>query len=244
MRFLRLFWFQFKLYVSNQYFFWLTITSTVSIFILQYTIAYANHGLNDPMVWIRSAVFGLWASCTTAAGSIGYQRFQGTLPYIINTRYDERGSLVALLLPASSYGLLAFPLAFGLAKVFSVSIGKIDFKFILMVILLWVAAATMDILIAAFFTLTPNALVYEALINIPILLLAGVFGSEKFSLPLMNISQYFLPLTMPIKVLLYPNTSINILAYVVSLILWILLILIAVTRINDLARKKGSLKII
>ena len=90
MRFLRLFWFQFKLYVSNQYFFWPTITSTVSIFILQYTIAYANHGLNDPMVWIRSAVFGLWASCTTAAGSIGYQRFQGTLPYIINTRYDER----------------------------------------------------------------------------------------------------------------------------------------------------------
>lgn len=244
MRFLRLFWFQFKLYVSNQYFFWLTITSTVSIFILQYTIAYASHGLNDSIVWIRSAVFGLWASCTTAAGSIGYQRFQGTLPYIINTRYDERGSLVALLLPASSYGLLAFPLSFSLAKVFSVSIGKIDFKFILMVILLWVAAATMDILIAAFFTLTPNALVYEALINIPILLLAGVFGNEKFSLALMNISQYFLPLTIPIKVLLYPNSSINILAYIVSLILWILLILIMVTRINDLARKKGSLKII
>ena len=127
---------------------------------------------------------------------------------------------------------------------FSVSIGKIDFKFILMVILLWVAAATMDILIAAFFTLTPNALVYEALINIPILLLAGVFGNEKFSLALMNISQYFLPLTIPIKVLLYPNSSINILAYIVSLILWILLILIMVTRINDLARKKGSLKII
>lgn len=244
MRFLRLFWFQFKLYVSNQYFFWLTITSTVSIFILQYTISYANHGLNDSIVWIRSAVFGLWASCTTAAGSIGYQRFQGTLPYIINTRYDERGSLVALLLPASSYGLLAFPISFSLAKVFSVSIGKIDFKFILMVILLWVAAATMDILIAAFFTLTPNALVYEALINIPILLLAGVFGNEKFSLALMNISQYFLPLTIPIKVLLYPNSSINILAYIVSLILWILLILIMVTRINDLARKKGSLKII
>lgn len=102
----------------------------------------------------------------------------------------------------------------------------------------------MDILIAAFFTLTPNALVYEALINIPILLLAGVFGNEKFSLALMNISQYFLPLTIPIKVLLYPNSSINILAYIVSLILWILLILIMVTRINDLARKKGSLKII
>lgn len=244
MRFLRLFWFQFKLYISNQYFFWLTITSTISIFILQYTIAYANHDLNNPLVWIRSAVFGLWASCTTAAGSIGYQRFQGTLPYIINTRYDERGSLIALLLPASSYGLLAFPLAFGLAKIFSVSIGKIDFEFIIMVILLWVAAATMDILIAAFFTLTPNALVYEALINIPILLLAGLFGNEKISLPLMNISQYFLPLTMPIKVLLYRNNAINILAYIVSLLLWIILILISVTRINDLARKKGSLKII
>lgn len=216
MRFLRLFWFQFKLYISNQYFFWLTITSTVSIFVLQYTIAYANHGLNDPMVWIRSAVFGLWASCTTAAGSIGYQRFQGTLPYIINTRYDERASLIALLLPASSYGLLAFPLSFLLAKIFSVATGTIDLKFIGIVILLWIAAATMDILIAAFFTLTPNALVYEALINIPILLLTGLFGNRVISLPLMEVSQYFLPMTMPVMV----------------------------RKINDLAREKGTLKII
>lgn len=244
MRFLRLFWFQFKLYISNQYFFWLTITSTFSIFILQYTIAYANHGLNDPMVWIRSAIFGLWASCTTAAGSIGYQRFQGTLPYIVNTRYDERGSLIALLLPASSYGLLAFPLSFILAKIFSVSVGYVDLKFIGIIILLWIAAVTMDILIAAFFTLTPNALVYEALINIPILLLTGLFGNKSISLPLMNISQYFIPMTWPIKALIYTDTSSNILAYICSLIIWIILIIVIVKKINDLARKKGTLKII
>lgn len=244
MRFLRLFWFQFKLYISNQYFFWLTITSTVSIFVLQYTIAYANHGLNDPMVWIRSAVFGLWASCTTAAGSIGYQRFQGTLPYIINTRYDERASLIALLLPASSYGLLAFPLSFLLAKIFSVATGTIDLKFIGIVILLWIAAATMDILIAAFFTLTPNALVYEALINIPILLLTGLFGNRVISLPLMEVSQYFLPMTMPVRVLLYSGNMTNILAYISSMLIWILLILVMVRKINDLAREKGTLKII
>ncbi|WP_288646378.1 multidrug ABC transporter permease [uncultured Lactobacillus sp.] len=244
MRFLRLFWFQFKMYISNQYFFWLTITSTFSIFLLQYTIAYANHGLNDPMVWIRSAIYGLWASCTTAAGSIGYQRFQGTLPYIINTRYDERGSLIALLLPASSYGLLSFPLSFVLAKLFSVSTGKIDLKFIGMVLLLWIAAATMDILIAAFFTLTPNALVYEALINIPILLLTGLFGNKSFSLPLMNISQYFVPMTLPIKALIYADKTTNILAYICSLAIWIFLIIVIVKKINNLARKKGSLKII
>lgn len=244
MRFLRLFWFQFKLYISNQYFFWLTITSTVSIFILQYTIAYANHGLNDPMVWIRSAVFGLWSSCTTAAGSIGYQRFQGTLPYIVNTRYDERGSLIALLLSASSYGLISFPLAWLLAKVFSVSTGEIDLKFIIMVILLWIGATTIDILIAAFFTLTPNALVYEALIDVPILLLTGLFGNKALTLPLMNVSQYFLPMTMPVKVLLYSSVAINIGAYICSLAIWIVLILVMVRRINDLARKKGTLKII
>ena len=244
MKFLRLFWFQFKLYISNQYFFWLTITSTVSIFVLQYTIAYANHGLNDPMVWIRSAVFGLWASCTTAAGSIGYQRFQGTLPYIINTRYDERASLIALLLPASSYGLLAFPLSFLLAKIFSVATGTIDLKFIGIVILLWIAAATMDILIAAFFTLTPNALVYEALINIPILLLTGLFGNRVISLPLMEVSQYSLPMTMPVRVLLYSGNMTNILAYISCKVIWILLILVMVRKINDLAREKGTLKII
>lgn len=244
MRFLRLFWFQFKLYISNQYFFWLTITSTVSIFILQYTIAYANDGLNDSMVWIRSAVFGLWASCTTATGSIGYQRFQGTLPYIINTRYDERGSLIALLLPASSYGLISFPLAWLLAKIFSVSTGSVDGKFILMVLLLWIGAATVDIVIAAFFTLTPNALVYEALINIPILLLTGLFGSKEISIPLMNVSQYFLPMTAPVKVLLYSDQAINLGAYICSLVIWIILIIVMVRRINNLARKKGALKII
>ncbi len=113
-----------------------------------------------------------------------------------------------------------------------------------MVILLWIGATTIDILIAAFFTLTPNALVYEALIDVPILLLTGLFGNKALTLPLMNVSQYFLPMTMPVKVLLYSNEAVNIGAYICSLAIWIVLILVMVRRINDLARKKGTLKII
>lgn len=42
MRFLRLCWFHFKLYTKNSYFVWLPISSTISIFLLQYLGAYAS----------------------------------------------------------------------------------------------------------------------------------------------------------------------------------------------------------
>lgn len=100
MRFIRLFWFHFKEYLSDQYFVVLTITNTLSIFLVQYTLAYANHELNNSSIWIQSAIFGMWSSCTTAAGSIGFERLKGTLPYLINNAYDERLSMIALLLPA------------------------------------------------------------------------------------------------------------------------------------------------
>ena len=47
MRFIRLFLFHVKDYLSDQYFVWLTITSTTSIFLMQYIMAYATHNLNN-----------------------------------------------------------------------------------------------------------------------------------------------------------------------------------------------------
>lgn len=244
MRFLRLFSFHFSQYLNNNYFFWLTITNTVSIFLLQYIAAYASNNLVDPMIWLKSGVFGMWASCTTAAGSIGYQRLQGTLPYLVNTRYDQRLSLIALLLPASVYGLMAFPISFLLARVFTVSVGKITIKLIISIFLLWIADTTMGVFIASFFTLSPNALVYESLINIPIVLLAGLFGDEKILTSITKVSRWFIPMAVPIQEITKSTVSANWMAFIVSLFLWVSAIIFCVGKINNLAMKKGVLKII
>ena len=93
MRFIRLFLFHVKDYLSDQYFVWLTITSTTSIFLMQYIMAYATHNLNNTQIWLQSGIFGMWTSCTTVAGCISFERYKGTLPYLLNSQYDERASL-------------------------------------------------------------------------------------------------------------------------------------------------------
>lgn len=244
MRFIRLFWFHFREYLSDQYFVVLTITSTLSIFLVQYTLAYANHELNNSGIWIQSAIFGMWSSCTTAAGSVGFERLKGTLPYLINNAYDERLSMIALLLPASTYGLIAFPLAWGLARILGVTTGFITVKFIVITLFLWIAMATMGILIASFFCLTPNAITYEVLIGTPIVLLSGLFGNPAFLKPLINIAQWVIPMTTPIAYLTGSKSSFYWPAYICSLFIWISLITLLVKKINQLARKRGELNLI
>ncbi|WP_317638008.1 multidrug ABC transporter permease [Lactobacillus xylocopicola] len=243
MRFIRLFLFHLHDYLSDQYFVWLTITSTIGIFLLQYTIAYANKDLSNTMLWRQSGSFGMWTSCTTVAGCISFERYKGTLPYLMNSQYDERASLITLLLPASSYGLFSFPIAFILAKVLGVSTGTLTINMLLIIFLMWVACSVMGILIAAFLTLSPNAITYEALIGTPILLLAGLFGSSTLLAPLTRVSQWFIPLTAPIATLIH-RVPFNWPAYSCSLFLWIWLTAILVKKINYLVRKKGALKII
>jgi len=213
MRFLRLFWFHFKLYATNQYFLWLTISSTVSLFLLQFVAAYVTHNLNDPALWLRSGVFGLWSSATTAAGCIGFQRFQGTLPYIINTRIDNRISLVALLLPASSFGLLAFPISYILAILLGVAHSNISLKLVMVILALWIAAALMDLLIAGFFLLTTNAIVYEELVTIPLLLVSGLFSSAPVLQPILTPFQWLIPISAPIHTLLNQTNDFNLEAF-------------------------------
>ena len=243
MRFIRLFLFHVKDYLSDQYFVWLTITSTTSIFLMQYIMAYATHNLANTQIWLQSGIFGMWTSCTTVAGCISFERYKGTLPYLLNSQYDERASLITLLLPASSYGLFSFPIAFILAKIVGAATGTVSLYIILLILLMWVGCAVMGILISSFLTLSPNAMVYESLIGTPILLLAGLFGNDTVLGPLTNVSQWFIPITSPIAALSH-NKSLNWSSYFCSLLLWIVLIVVIVRKINDLVRRKGALKII
>lgn len=201
-QFLGLVAFHFKLFAKNSYFFWLMVTSTISLLCLQYLAAYAGGALADPYVWRRAAIFGLWSCGTTACGSIGFQRSQGTLLYLLNTKTSDQVSLAAVIVPAASFGLLCFPLAYVLAWGLGLerSLGQ-GWTFLLTVIALWAGAVVLDLAIAGLFVLTPRALVYEEVVTLPLLFLSGLFELPGKWQLLEVIGRYLLPIAVPIQAL-------------------------------------------
>ena len=200
-RFFSLAWFHLKIYAKNSYFINLMITSTLSMFFLDYIAQSALGADLSQIIWIRASIFGLWASGTTAAGSIGFQRFQGTLLYLINTAYNDQLSLTALIAPAASFGLLSFPLAILAAFIFQVPV-RIQGSFILAGLALWLGALVLDLLIASVFVLTKNAIVYEDLLTLPLLFLSGLFPLPGFLQSIQPLVNWLLPIALPIQWLL------------------------------------------
>lgn len=235
-------WFHLRLYAKNTYFFWLMVSSTISILLLQYVAAYATGNMDQPQIWLRAGIFGLWGSATSAAGSISFQRFQGTLPYILNTATDDRLSLAALLIPAASFGLLSFPLSFIFAGLLGISTA-INFHIVTAVLLLWIAAILLDFGIAAIFVLTPNAMVYEDLISIPVLLLAGALGAPKILMPVIEAARWLLPISAPIHMLLGAEgiTAFSLLQFTVSAGIWLTISALLGKQILQASRSSGKM---
>ena len=200
-RFFTLSAFHFKLFARNGYFVSTMLTSTLGMLLLQYVIAYAVQGLSDPFLWVRAGIFGLWSCAVTAAGAIGFQRFQGTLPYLLNNVTSDLVSLAALLAPCSAFGLLAFPFSFAVSALLGMN-ASIHLSQVIAVCLLWLGALVLDFAIAAFFVLTPNALVYEELIFIPVMLLGGLLEAPGYLQTVIELFRWVLPISAPIRILL------------------------------------------
>lgn len=219
-RFISLVWFHLKVYAQNSYFINLMLTSTLSLFFIEYIGQYALSGELTDTIWLRASIFGLWASGTTAAGSIGFQRFQGTLLYLINNPYNEQLSLAAVIVPAASFGLLSFPLALLTALIFQVPV-KVSGTLVIAIIALWLGALVLDLLIASIFVLTKNAIVYEDLLTLPLLFLSGLFPLPGFLQAIQPVVNWLLPIALPIQwVLGYrPLTVFSFLQYALCLTL-------------------------
>ncbi|NEW61788.1 multidrug ABC transporter permease [Granulicatella sp. zg-ZJ] len=220
MRFLSLVMFHLKLYSKNSYFLMTVLSSTTTLILFQYLAAYSQHETVNQVAWLRAGIFGLWASGTTAAGVVGMQKWQGTFVYLINNPLDDYISLVALVMPAALFGLLSFPIAF-LLSIFLGFLPVITLIDILFIILLWFGATVLDLCIASVFVLTKNAIIYEELISLPILLLSGLFTVPTLFMPLKQIMQWIIPISMPIGWLLKEEvlTGINLLKCLVSIVI-------------------------
>lgn len=214
--------FHIRLYVKNSYFLWLPIRCTISFFLLQYVAAFASGGLDDPNIWLRAGVFGLWASATTAAGSVSYQRYQGTLSYLLNNTVGDKVSLAALLIPASTFGLISFPLAWLCAAVAGLHPAGLGVQQLAGILCLWLSAVVLDFAIAGFFVLSRNASIYEDLIFIPLLLLSGFLGTPSWMESVLSCFRWLLPLA-PASSLILETTNalwLTIAQYCTGMIVW------------------------
>lgn len=97
MRFIKMVDFQLKLYVKNSYFVNLVIISTTTMLMYQYLAHYVNHNYSGKE-WLIAGVMGTWASCTTSAGALGFQRWQGTLPIKLIYHQNIQNSFIIAFL--------------------------------------------------------------------------------------------------------------------------------------------------
>lgn len=187
---------------------------------------------------------GTWASCTTSAGALGFQRFQGTLPYLLNTGVRREKVLLATLMPAAIYGLTAFPLAGIEAILLGIPIKYLDWQLVLGVFLLWLAATVLSYFISLFFVLSKNAIVYEQLLLLPILLLSGLLNIPYFISQKIQPFQIFSPLTFPIKIIYHlPINSIWIIMYIIVVFVFIFLSKYMTNIVIKRAFKEGRLNV-
>lgn len=249
MPWLRMLVFHLRLFGKNTYFSQLMVTSTLSILALQLLAAHGNGAPDSEPLWLRAGMVGTWSVCTVAAGMIGFQRFQGTLVHLLMTPSSPSRTLLPLVASAATFGLLAFPLA-GLG---SAVFGRVPSAgswtvLALGVLLFWLSCLSISSLVSAVFVLTPNAITYEGLLTVPLVLLSGVFGIPAAVPSAVVALTYALPTTPAVRIVLDQPTGTELatllLACVGLCLLWGAAARWALFRAARRARVTGTLEVV
>lgn len=173
----RMMLFHLQRFIQVRYFLTLLVTTTLSMVVLQWLAGRAAGTGPNPELWLRAGLVGMWSVCTVSAGIIGFQRFMGTLPFLLFSPRPAVMTLLPVVASGSVVGLGAFPLA-ALAAILlgqGVAVDSLP-RLLLGIAAFWVACVSMCVVIAAAFVLSANAITYEPLIMIPVVLASGVFG--------------------------------------------------------------------
>ncbi|MGL4589553.1 MAG: ABC transporter permease [Mycoplasmatales bacterium] len=213
--------FHFHQYIRNNYFLTLIFSTTISFFLIEYLIAYNQNELLNSNVWLRAGIFGLWNSTITSAGIINFQRFQGTLIYLINNKISDRLSFICLIIPSSLFGAIAFVISLVCYAIFTFKFPTITFTQFITIFCLVLSCMIISFFLAQIFILTKNGIVYEPLIAIPLLLVSGFFSYAPSIDRVLLIFDWLIPIAAPIKYLLNTRTDFF-LPWICSSMLWLL----------------------
>lgn len=243
MAFPKLVYFQFKLYLKNTYFVNLVLTTTTMMLLYQYLAHYVNQSYSGKE-WLIAGVMGMWASCTTSAGALGFQKYQGTLSYLLNTAISQEKVLLATISPAAIYGLVAFPLAGVETLILQMPIKLLDLQLFVGVIVLWFTAIVLSYFISLLFVLSRNAIEYEELLLLPILILSGLLRIPDNIYQVIKPFQMLSPLSLPIHLIYHQIIQMPwLFAYIGIVLLFIIVSKLLTSIVIQRAFKEGSLNI-
>lgn len=185
--------------LRNSFFVQLIVVTPVSFVAVKALVAY---GLGAPLgdqVWFEAGAAGMWSLTTMSAGMIGFQRFQGTLPLLAVSPHGAARIFVPLVASTACSGLLCFPVAVLAVLVCGGQVGwSTSLLMLLSVALFAVGCVAAALTIAVFFVLTRHAIVYEALLVIPVWMVSGIVTSLDSSPVYLRWLSVLSPLTGPV----------------------------------------------
>lgn len=243
MKLLKMILFQLKLYVKNSYFVSLVLIETSSMLLYEYLANFTNQSYSGKE-WLIAGIMGMWASCTTSAGALGFQQWQGTLAHLLNSGLSSVKVLISVLSPAAIYGLISFPLAGLEARILNIPVDYFDLQLLVGIILFWFASTVLSYFISLLFILSRNAFEYEELILLPILLLSGMLATPAYVIPFIKPIQLLSPLSFPIRIIYHHNFRWDfMISYLLIILLFIVISKLLTNIVIKRAFKEGRLNI-
>lgn len=236
-------WFSVRAALRTGYFVQLMVTSTISVLALQLLAAHAS-GISAGDAWMRAGLIGTWTTATVSAGIIGFQRFQGTLAHLALTPRRPMVVFAPLVVGPAALGLVSFPLAAVVSFALDVTPRMPGFLAgVAGIFLYWLACLSLACTIASLFVLTPNAITYEGLLVIPLVLLSGIFGLPENQLAVA--ASYALPTAGPVKYLLgVEGDALELLISAATTLAWFALAGLCMRSALRKARVTGTLEVL
>lgn len=232
-----------KVYSKNSYFSVLLLTSTISIILIQHSLAYINKESITSEFWVIAGIFGFWNLCVTSAGALSFQRHQQTLMYLINNKVSDIVSIVSLLIAPATFGLLAFPLSYFFTSLILLEAQELKIYYVVAIALIYIAGIICSLLIASLFLLTKNAIIYERILIIPILFISGLMTTPDMGGGILGALKIFIPLSYPISYLKTGNSEYISMSFI-SFAISILIVVLLFKNIVDYSKKSALLEVV
>lgn len=251
MRAVRLVGFHLRQFASVPYFIQLMLLTTLAAACVQFVGYTAWGGVSATQGWLRAGIIGMWTTTTSAAGIIGFERYKGTLVYLVMGTMRPQFSLAALVCSAATFGLASFAVAWAMWAALSGSWSFTNFgdaatalSIIGGVLSLYIGSLAVSIVISALFVLTPNAIAYEGMLLVPVMIASGVLMTSQPATGLWRISA-LLPIATPVRLLYSGCVSVSgALVWIAITALWLGLGYILMGRALQLAYRSGTLELV
>ena len=240
--------FQFRQFISVPYFVQLMLVATLTTTLIQYLAQRAWGRVDPTAAWLRGGSIGMWTTVTAAAGIVGFERFKGTLVQLVIAPSGALKAVASVVSAAALFGLLAFPTAWLTWAVLNWDVTFTPWRRLLALVgaqlAFFVACLVVSYVVAGIFVLTPNAITYEGLLLIPVLIVSGIVFTDTTMPPWLAWLGKGLPLSSAYRMLVHGFSWSQACAWLLTSVAWLVLSWVLGRHCLRLACKAGTLEVV